>query len=363
MLGIEPSLHAPKARVLPVYDTPYLFIYHIFTWLAICVILELMTIKNILSQFNIIGQCKQYRLPLLQCPQFIFLIMGIVISVTALVTYALGTHYVADPALVSIIVLILTVILFVITFSVTRTLEGLAEANRLKSEFISVVSHQLRSPLSNLKWGIEILLSERFGKVDEKQLEYLKILQENSDRMGELVSDLLMVSRIEQGRLPLQKTEFSLEDLTKNMVNFFKPLAEASNVKIELEANPSLPKVFADSDRLKVVIENLIDNAIRYIKEQGEVRINIGQNGKQLLFQIKDNGVGIPKEDQKHIFQRFFRSKNVLKYRTQGSGLGLNIAKSIVEMSGGKIWFQSRDGSGEGGKTGTIFYFTLPIKK
>jgi len=312
--------------------------------------------KKILAQLNIFAQCRRYGLPIWQCPQFIFLIMGTVIIATALITYALGTHYVADPDTVSLIVIVLTIILFVITFSVVRSLEGLAEANRLKSEFIGIVSHQLRSPLSNLKWAIELLMSGRLGKVDEKQFEYFKILQENSNRMGELVADLLTVSRIEQGSLPFQKTEFFLEELTKDIIAGFKYLAEASNVEVKLEAANPLPKVLADPARVKLVMENLLDNAIRYIKKSGEVKIKIAPAGKFLLFEIKDTGVGIPKEDQRHLFQKFFRSSNVLKHQTQGSGLGLYIAKSIIERSGGKMGFQSLENKG------STFWFTLPIK-
>ena len=317
-----------------------------------------MNFKKILSQLNIITYCKRYRLSLWQCPQSLFLIMGMVIMASALITYALGTRYVADPSTVSLIVLVLTIILFVVTFSITRSLEGLAEANRLKSEFISIVSHQLRSPLSNLTWVVELLVSGRMGKLEKKQSEYLEIIKDNTGRMGELVNDLLTVSRIEQGRLPLHKTEFSLQDLAKDIITEFGPITEASKVKVRLEVAESLPKILADQSRIKLVVENFLDNAIRYSdsKEDGEVGIKIEQKNKNLLFSIKDNGVGIPKEDQKHIFQRFFRSSNVLKYQTQGSGLGLYIAKSIVERSKGKIGFRSEESKG------STFWFTIPIK-
>jgi len=157
-----------------------------------------MSFREILEQLNIRATCKQYGLGMWRCPQFLFLLMGSVIIITALVTYFLGTRYVADPGTVSLIVLVLTVILFVLTFSITRSLEGLAEANRLKTEFISIVSHQLRSPLSNLKWALEILVSDRFGKIDGKPAEYLQILSDNTKRMGELISSLLIFGKIRQ---------------------------------------------------------------------------------------------------------------------------------------------------------------------
>ncbi len=315
-----------------------------------------MSFKEILSQLNILGQCKKYGLSIWQCPQFLFLIMGIVIMITAVVTYALGTRVAADPETVLLIVMALTVVLFVITFSMTRSLEGLAEASRLKSEFISIVSHQLRSPLSNLKWALEFLMSGRLTKIDGKQAEYFKILKDNTARMGELVADLLTVSRIEQGRLPIKKTEFSLQDLAKEIISEFEPQALVANVTVKLEVSENLPKILADRSRIKVVAENFLDNAIRYVKDRGEVVIKIVKKNSSLVFSVKDNGVGIPKEDQKHIFQKFFRSKNILKYQTQGSGLGLYIAKSIIQISKGKIGFTSEEDKG------STFYFTIPIK-
>ena len=317
-----------------------------------------MTFKGILNQLNIKAACKRYGLSLSQCPQFLFLIMGIVIIATSLITYALGTRYIADPDTVLLIILVLSVILFVLSFSITRSLEGLAEANRLKSEFISVVSHQLRSPLSNLKWSLEILVSGRFGKLEGKPAEYLKILTDNTSRMGELVSDLLMVSRIEQGRLPLRKSEFSMEDLAKKAISEFQPIASASNIEIILEAvEKPLPQAIGDPSQIRQVAENFIDNAVRYTKGSGKVMVKIEKKNKSILLSVKDEGVGIPKKDQKHIFQKFFRSSNVLKYQTQGSGLGLYIAKSIVERSKGKIGFKSEQDKG------STFWFTIPIKK
>jgi len=243
-----------------------------------------------------------------------------------------------------------------ITFTITQSFEKLIEANRIKSEFVSIVSHQLRSPLSNLRWALELLMSGRLGEIEASQLDYFRILKDNSARMGELVKDLLIVSRIEQGRLPLKKSEFFLTDLIKDVISEFTPFARAFNVEISLETIDNLPKIFADSSQLKLTIENFLDNAIRYIKEKGKVEIKLKRKDNSLYFKVKDNGVGIPKEDQKYIFQKFFRSSNVLRYQTQGTGLGLYIAKSIIEKSGGKIGFQSEE------KKGTTFWFTIPIK-
>ncbi len=315
-----------------------------------------MAIEKILEQFNLLAQSRKYGVSLWQYPQFLFLIMGIITIAAILTAYAIGVQYIAEPEIVVLIVLILSAILLMITFTITQSFEKLIEANRIKSEFVSIVSHQLRSPLSNLRWALELLMSGRLGEIEASQLDYFRILKDNSARMGELVKDLLIVSRIEQGRLPLKKSEFFLTDLIKDVISEFTPFARAFNVEISLETIDNLPKIFADSSQLKLTIENFLDNAIRYIKEKGKVEIKLKRKDNSLYFKVKDNGVGIPKEDQKYIFQKFFRSSNVLRYQTQGTGLGLYIAKSIIEKSGGKIGFQSEE------KKGTTFWFTIPIK-
>lgn len=315
-----------------------------------------MESKNIFQQLNIFSQCRRYGLSIWQCPSFLFFLMGGVIIVSSIFTYAFGTRYIEEPEIVALIVLVLTTILFTIAFIITGSFERLAEASRMKSEFISVVSHQLRTPLSNLKWAIDFLLSGRLGPTGEKQLEYFRILKENSGRMGELVSDLLMVSRIETANLPLNKKEFSLEDLTKELVLRFVPFAEASNVEIKFKFSDNLPKAFADHSQIRQALENLLDNAVRYVKEKGSVEVSLEKRNSILYLEIKDTGVGIPQQDQKYIFQKFFRSENVLRHQTQGSGLGLYIAKSIIEKSGGKIGFKSQEGQG------STFWIALPVK-
>jgi len=282
--------------------------------------------------------------------------MGLVIIMTALVAYAIGNRYITEPEMVALIVILVTLILFIIAFTITNSFERLAEASRMKSEFISIVSHQLRTPLSNLRWGIELLMSGKLGRVEGKQAEYFDILNENSIRMGELIRDLLTVSKIETKKLPLKKEKTSLSQLIKESISEFKPFAEASNVVIKFEPQETLPKILVDPSQIRLVIENLLDNAIRYIKDKGKVSIRLEQRGRKLYFEIKDNGVGIPKEDQRYIFKKFFRSSNVMKHQTQGSGLGLYIAKSIIDQSGGKIDFESQEDQG------STFWFTLPIK-
>ncbi|MBM3257956.1 MAG: HAMP domain-containing histidine kinase, partial [Candidatus Nealsonbacteria bacterium] len=215
---------------------------------------------------------------------------------------------------------------------------------------------QLRSPLSNLKWVIEILMSGKICPVAEKQIEYFRILRENSKRMDELVSDLLIVSRIEQGRLPLQEEKTSLKDLVEKIIKETEILAKASNVEIEFIPEERIPDIVFDPSQVKLAVVNLIENAVRYAKAKGGVKLSLRKEKDKLYFEVKDNGVGIPEKDQKYIFQKFFRSENAKKHQTEGSGLGLYIAKSIIEKSGGKMGFYSKENKG------STFWLTLPIK-
>jgi signal transduction histidine kinase len=310
-----------------------------------------------LAQLNILKQCKRYGISLWQCPQFLFVVMGIIIILTSILSYLIGTRYIAEEETVVIIVLVVSVFLFVLSYTITRSFERVAEASRMKSEFINIVSHQLRSPLTNIKWTFEILSSEDFDVPDSKQEEYFVNVKENIARMVELIDDLLIVSRIEQGRLPIQNKEFDFAELVAEQVSRFKVFAEATHIKLSLAVEEGLPKVFADPSLLKLVIENLIDNAIRYTEGKGEVAVSIGKrDANKILFSVRDSGVGIPEKDQKYIFQKFFRAENALKQRTKGSGLGLYVCRTIVEKSGGQIWFKSKD------HQGTTFFVTLPIK-
>ncbi len=311
--------------------------------------------KSFLGNLNIVSQCRRYGVSLWQCPQFLFLIMGLFIISSSAGTYFIGTRFIDDPVIVAMVVLVITAILFILSFAITQSFEKLAEVSRLKSEFIGVVTHQLRSPLTNLKWAVELISSDDFVKDKEKEEEYYSVLKENITRMMELVEELLIVSKIEQGVLVLHRKEVDFKGLIDEMISRFKFFAVASNVFIKFYPKDNIPKVFIDPQQVKLVVENLIDNAIRYTKGGGVVEIWLEKKGNLLQFKIKDQGVGIPEEDKKYIFQKFFRSENILKNQVRGTGLGLFVAKKIIDNSGGTIWFKSELNKG------TTFYFNLPI--
>ncbi len=313
-----------------------------------------MTLRKICEQLNIKAQCRKYGLSLWQCPQFLFVLMGIIIMIVIIVSFLISSRRIEDPRLAVLITLSLSAVLVIIDYIIVRSFEKLAEVARAKMEFISVITHQLRSPITNIKYSLEILDSEKLTEKDRE--EYFRILKENTERTGNLVNNILTVSRISLGTFKLRKEKISIIDLIEETILEFRPLLRASNITLEFEKEKELPKIFSDPFWLKEVFRNLLDNAIRYQKNRGDIGLMLRRQGENIYFQISDSGVGIPKEDQKYIFQKFFRVRNTLRYQTTGAGLGLYIVKEIIRKMKGKIDFKSKENKG------TTFWFTLPIK-
>jgi len=232
------------------------------------------------------------------------------------------------------------------------------EIDRMKSEFVSVASHQLRTPLTSIKWLLEMMLEGDVGKITKKQEKHLKDVFASNERMITLVNDLLNVSRIEAGKIKIEPKEVQIEDVLSQIVESLKPMSQKKNITMLCHhPEPKLPKLFIDPTRIGEAFKNLISNAIKYTNDGGKIELSCKKMDHMVEFAIKDNGVGIPKDQQKRVFEKFFRADNIIRMQTEGTGLGLYITKSIIESSGGKIRFESQEGKG------TTFYFTLPIKK
>jgi signal transduction histidine kinase len=282
--------------------------------------------------------------------------MGIIIMIIIVVSYLMAIQRIEDPQIVILMILASTLILIIIDYIIVHSFERLAESTRMKMEFIGIVSHQLRSPVTNLKYALEPLMSGELGETKKEQLEYLNVLKQNVDRIQELINDILVVSRIQTGVLSLKKVNFSIVDLIEKTIVEVKPLSLASNITINFKKGENIPNIISDSFWIKQAFRNLVDNSIRYQKGKGIVDILLEKRGKNIYLEVKDSGVGIPKTDQKYIFQKFFRAKNVLKNQTSGTGLGLFIVKGVIEKLGGEINFSSKENKG------SIFWFKLPIK-
>ena len=264
-------------------------------------------------------------------------------------------YYELDPQIIALVVIMITGLFLIISFVIVGAFTKVAEASRLKSEFVGIASHQLRTPLSNIKFSIEYLTSGRIGRLETNQEEQLRIIAQSNDRMLKLVSKLLDLSRIEEGRLAVERQQISLSEITDSLLEELNPLIEDKKIKISKNIPPNLPKVVGDQYRLRMVIQNLIDNAIKYNHTGGSLTINIKDSDSFVVWEIEDTGIGIPKTDQKKVFQRFYRAQKTTLNNSYGTGLGLYIVKAIIEELGGDISFKSEEDKG------TKFSFKLPM--
>lgn len=310
------------------------------------------------DSLNIKKQCAEYRVGLWQCPQFLFLIMGVVIITAILVTNIIASKY-ADPLISALIVLALTVFLLIIGHLIVNAFERVALSVRSKSEFISIVSHHLRSPLSAVKWQLDLVLSDKNPKdqhfSDEIQRS-LRLIMDNNERMIRAVNDLLDVNRIEDRDVVLLPHTFSLTALSRNVVDQSALVAKTHSVNIQTEvANNEDVKAYADEERILRVMRHLIDNAVRYSKQNSSITIRIARQGNMARWSVTDAGIGILPQDQPRIFEKFFRGHNSVQQEANGLGVGLFIAKSIVVFSKGKIGYFSAP------EKGSTFWFTLPL--
>jgi signal transduction histidine kinase len=233
----------------------------------------------------------------------------------------------------------------------------LKEIDQMKTEFVSVASHQLRTPLTAIKLFTEMLVKEQVGKLKKEQKEYLENIFESTERMVRLVNDLLNVSRIESGRLRVDPHPLKIIEFFETIIAEAKPLSDLKKQKIIFNKNiKNNFEVPLDKNLIRQVFHNLIVNAIRYSpKKKGKVEIKLSKDDDNLLVSVKDNGIGIPEKAQRRIFEKFFRAENAVITITEGTGLGLYVSKMIVVSSNGKIWFESKKGKG------TCFYVSLPL--
>ncbi len=223
------------------------------------------------------------------------------------------------------------------------------------AEVVSIVSHQLKTPLSIIKGYLEVLVSEDLGKINNRQREYLGDILSNTHRMIRLVKELLDVSRIEEGRMELSPEPSDLKEIVRNVVEEFHFLAKAKNCTLSFHPVGEIPLLKIDSLKIKQVVINLISNAVNYTKGGGTIEVSVKKKGNRVLFTCEDNGIGISDKKKKKIFTKFYRSENAMALCTEGSGLGLFISKAIIKKSGGNIYFKSKKGEG------SVFSFSLPI--
>lgn len=307
-----------------------------------------------INDFNIKKQADILGVSVWQTPGFMFIALGFVIIFIMTAVYFVSRQF-ASPEFLVIAESIVVIFILSIGNVIIGNIEKLAKVNKMKSEFISIISHQLKTPLTGVSWDIEFLMSKHSEGLNEKQKNILKRMESSNALMSRMVNDLLDVARIDQNNFFTRKDEIDVVAAVKKVLDKNQILTEKNKIKIDLLVDDNMPKIVGDEKRMEVVLDNFISNAIKYNKENGKVFVKVQRDNKKALISVKDTGIGIPEEEQERVFDKFYRSKEAANRETGGTGLGLYITKNIIERSGGKVWFRSVEGEG------SEFHFSLPI--
>jgi len=228
-------------------------------------------------------------------------------------------------------------------------------ANRSKSEFVSVVSHELKLPMTSIKGYSDLMISGATGALNENQTNFLNTIRNNVNRMATLVSDLADISRIESGNLRLEPREVPVWDVIDEVVTLTRTQVTQKNQTVTVDIPSELPKAWCDRNRLAQILTNLVSNANKYTQEGGSIIVHATRDNGMIEIKVEDNGLGMTPEDQQKLFSKFFRSADEKIREAPGTGLGLSITKNLIELQGGKVWFESEF------RKGTSFYFTVPV--
>jgi signal transduction histidine kinase len=245
------------------------------------------------------------------------------------------------------------------TVSIFHDITHQIEVDRLKSEFVATVSHELRTPMTSIKGYVDILLMGIAGDLTEQQLRFLQVVKQNTERLTILVNDLLDLSRIEAGKAILSTQPLDLNYLIEEAIHELNNRSKDDNKQLSVtkDISDELPKVIGDSERVRQILANLLNNAYHYTPQNGRIAVTARQVSDEVRIDITDTGIGIPLTEQERVFERFYRGDNSLVLATSGTGLGLSIVQQLIHMHHGRIWLRSSGIPGEG----SIFSFTLPI--
>jgi signal transduction histidine kinase len=234
--------------------------------------------------------------------------------------------------------------------------ERLKELDRLKSDFVSNVSHELRTPLTAIKGAVDLVLREVTGPLTEKQIHYLTRVRSNTQHLAGLINDVLDLSKIESGRIEVKSSPVSLNGLVHEVIEALRLVAAEKVITLESRVLEPSIMVWADRGKINQVLMNLVGNAIKFTPMQGRVIVSASGTGEERVqVSVSDTGPGVPPEETKKIFTKFYQIANVNGANPKGTGLGLAISKALVELHGGRIWVESQEGRG------STFSFTLPV--
>jgi signal transduction histidine kinase len=226
-----------------------------------------------------------------------------------------------------------------------------------KDEFVSMASHQLRTPLTSVKGYISMVLEGDAGKISDQQRQLLEEAFASSERMVHLIGDFLNVSRLQTGKFVVDRHEVDLVKIVEQEVEGIRQIAASHDIKLSYTHAPRVPTLYLDEGKIRQVVMNFIDNAVYYSSGGTSIKISLDVEDGEVVYRVIDKGMGVPDEVKSHLFTRFFRAENARKQRPDGTGIGLYLAKKIIDGHNGNVVFESVLGKG------STFGFRLPIKK
>ncbi len=231
----------------------------------------------------------------------------------------------------------------------------LAVSNQARSSFISMLSHELRTPLHALNGFLSIVLSEQVGELNERQREFLGYAYDSTEQLIMLAQDIILLSKADLRQLDLQCASLALSDVIEKVFRSAGPAASKAGITLQSQLSPRLPPLWGDATLLQQVLLNLMHNALKCTPSGGSITIHARRAGNMVKIHVEDTGCGVPQEDQSGIFGQIYRSEDALLAKYGGFGLGLSVARVIVEHHGGRIWLQSEPGHG------STVAFTIPL--
>lgn len=253
------------------------------------------------------------------------------------------------------LLLLLTLLTLMLVRFYNERVKILREIDRQKDELLSIVSHQLATPVASIKWYLEMMLDGDVGPISKEQTNHVQTLQKAAANLADLVSMILDVSRIQLGKMKVDKAPLNLNEFFSEILSVFEPKISEKNINLVTNIDANLPTAMLDKRLCRMTLENLLSNAIKYTPDKGKVTFNVELQGDTLYYEVSDTGCGIPKKDHEKIFGKLFRASNVSN--VDGNGFGLFAAKGAVENQGGRISFESEEGQG------TTFRVILPVGK
>jgi len=302
-------------------------------------------------------ECKRLKVPFWQCPTVLFVVMGFVVIGAIIASYFSAKTYGFEPEVQALLALFIAFVTFVVGDIVVRSFAKVAEASYLKSQFLNILSHHLLTPLSSLKWAVNLLTADNIKISEKEKKEFFDIVRQSNENMINTVNSLLDISRLDVGKIKLTLERANPLEIVSDVVSDKKHDAETKGITLKIDSGSNLKEIDTDIARTKIVLSNLINNSIEFSKKDTEIIVSLYKDGNKIIFSVEDFGIGMSKEERKRMYKKFSRGDSVFKYQLKSFGLGLFTSKFIVDALGDELKFESEKG------VGSRFWFALPIHK